>query len=73
VKAALASVPMALFVAWSMRLTDWTLGGHKAEKALTLFGGIGAGAVIFFIVAHLVRCEEAHEAVNLFRRKVLKR
>ncbi len=73
VKAAVASVPMALFVAWSMRLTDWTLGGHKTVKALTLFGGIGAGAVIFLIVAHLVRCEEAHDAVNLFRRKVLKR
>jgi len=72
-KAAFASVPMALFVAWSMSLTDWTLAGHKTMKALTLFGGIGAGAVIFFIVAHLLRCEEAHEAVTLFQRKVLKR
>jgi putative peptidoglycan lipid II flippase len=72
-KAALASVPMALFVAWAMRLTDWTLGGHKTVKALTLLGGIGAGAVIFLIVAHLVRCEETHDAVDLFRRKVLKK
>ena len=72
-KAVLASIPMAFLVAWSMRLADWTLAGHKVVKGLTLFGGIGAGAMAFMVVALLLRCEEAHEAVHLFRRKVLRK
>jgi putative peptidoglycan lipid II flippase len=72
-KAALATVPMAALVLWGMSLTDWTLTGHKAEKAMTLFGAISAGAGVFFITALLLRSGEAREALELFRRKVLNR
>jgi len=72
-KSVLASVPMALFVFWVMRMTDWTLAGHKVAKGATLLGGVGAGVGVYFLCAHLVHCEEAREAVKLFRRKVLKK
>lgn len=72
-KSALASLPMALLVFWAMGLTDWTLAGHKAAKAATLLGAIAAGTGVYFICAHLLRCEETRDAVGLFRRKVLKR
>ncbi|MCM2358834.1 MAG: murein biosynthesis integral membrane protein MurJ [Geobacteraceae bacterium] len=72
-KAALASLPMALLVFWAMGLADWSLAGHKAVKGATLLGGIGAGVVVYFLSAHLLRCEEAREAVKLLRRKVLKK
>lgn len=72
-KSALASLPMALLVFWAMGLTDWTLAGHKVAKAATLLAAIGAGAGVYFVLAHLLRCEETRDAVGLFRRKVLKR
>ncbi|HEY6874043.1 MAG TPA: murein biosynthesis integral membrane protein MurJ [Geobacteraceae bacterium] len=73
VKSALASVPMALVVFWGMRLTDWTLAGHKLAKGATLLGVVGVGVGVYFASAHLVQCEEAREAVKLVRKKVLKR
>ena len=72
-KAAVASIPMTLLVAWVMRLTDWTVAGHKAVKGATLLGGVGGGVVVYFLCAHLVHCDEARDAVDLFKRKVLKK
>jgi putative peptidoglycan lipid II flippase len=64
---------MAALVSWSMQFADWGAAGHKTVKALTLFGGIGGGVAVYLIIAHLLKCEEVHEAVDLFRRKVLRR
>ena len=72
-KSLLASLPMILLVSWAMGLTDWSLSGQKGLKALTLLGGIGAGIAVYFVCAHLLRCEEAREAVKIFRKKVLKK
>jgi len=72
-KAVIASLPMALLVFWAMRLTDWTLAGHKGAKAMTLLGGIGGGVLIYFMCATLLRSEEARDALDLFRRKVVRR
>jgi putative peptidoglycan lipid II flippase len=72
-KALSASLPMAALVSWSMQFADWGAAGHKTVKALTLFGGIGGGVAVYLIIAHLLKCEEVHEAVDLFRRKVLRR
>jgi putative peptidoglycan lipid II flippase len=72
-KAVIATLPMALLVFWSMRLTDWTVTGHKAAKAVTLLGGIGGGVIVYFLCASLLRCEEARDAKELFQRKVMKR
>lgn len=69
----MASLPMAVLVFWVMHFADWSRQGDKMLKALTLFGGIGAGVGLFFITALLFRSGEAREAVELFRRKVLKR
>ncbi len=73
VKAAAASIPMAFAVYWAMQLTDWSQKGHKLAKGGVLVGAVGGGMVVYLVFAHLLRCEEAHEAVALFRRKVLKR
>jgi putative peptidoglycan lipid II flippase len=72
-KAALASIPMALAVYWFMTFTDWSRYGHKAAKALVLGGAVAAGIALYYLFALLLRCEEAHEATQLVRRKVLKR
>jgi putative peptidoglycan lipid II flippase len=72
-KAVLASIPMALAVHWAMGLVDWSLPGHKPVKALALAGAVGAGVGVFMLCAHLLRSEEAREAVQLFRRKFSKR
>jgi IMP dehydrogenase/GMP reductase len=56
-----------------MRLTDWTVTGHKAAKAVTLLGGIGGGVIVYFLCASLLRCEEVRDAKELFQRKVMKR
>jgi putative peptidoglycan lipid II flippase len=72
-KAAVASLPMALAVQWGMGLIDWSLPGQKLVKAAVMSGTVGAGALLFLLCAHLLRSEEAGEAVALFRRKVLKR
>ncbi len=71
-KALLASVPMAAVVYRAMGLADWSLPGHNLIKAATLGGGVMAGIGVFLLVAHLLRSEEAHDAIGLFRRKVLK-
>jgi putative peptidoglycan lipid II flippase len=72
-KSVLASVPMALFVFWVMRLIDWTVTGHKMVKSLILLGGIGAGVGVYLLGAYLLHCDEMRDAVQLFRRKVLKK
>ena len=72
-KSIAASVPMALLVYWAMRLTDWSMAGHKVIKGATLLGGIGAGVMVYLLAARLVRCDEMEEALRLFRRKVLKK
>lgn len=72
-KAVVASIPMSFAVYWSMRLADWSQQGHKLVKGGVLGGAVGGGVVIYLVFAHLLRCEEAHEALTLFRRRVLKR
>ena len=72
-KAFAASVPMTIAVYWAIRFLDWSKLGHKLEKGAVLGMGIVAGVLIYLVFAHILRCEEANEAVKLFRRKVLKR
>ena len=72
-KAVVASIPMAVLVFWAMRLTDWAAAGHKAVKGATLLGGIGAGIGVYLLAAHLLHCEEVRDAIQLFKRKVLKK
>lgn len=72
-KAALAALPMVFLVAWGMQLVDWSQPGHKLLKGTALGGAVAAGMGVFLLAAHLLRCDEAREAIALFRRKVLKR
>lgn len=69
IKALVASLPMALFVRWVVGMTDWSVNGHKLMKAGVLGAAVGGGIVIFLICAHLCRCEEAHEAAALVKKK----
>ncbi|WP_243372344.1 murein biosynthesis integral membrane protein MurJ [Geotalea sp. SG265] len=72
-KAVVASFPMSLVVYWFMTLTDWSRYGHKPIKIVVLGGAVAAGIGLYYLFAHLLRCEEAREATALVRRKVLKR
>jgi putative peptidoglycan lipid II flippase len=72
-KSVAATIPMALIVLWAMRLTDWSMTGHKLIKGSILMGGIGAGVGVYLIGARLVRCDEVEEALRMFKRKVLKK
>lgn len=69
----LASVPMALAVYYSMRLLVWSEPGEKLAKASVLGGTVLIGILIYLLCAHLLRCEEAHQTVDIFKRKLLRR
>ncbi len=73
VKAILASLPMALVVYWVMGRVNWSLAGHKLYNGMVVGGAVAGGMLVYFLFAHLCRCDEAQEAVRLFQRKVLKR
>ncbi len=69
VKTLLAALPMGVAVYLGIGLADWSMPGHKLVKAGVLLSTIGAGAVIFFALAHLLHCEEAREiAVQVKKR-----
>jgi putative peptidoglycan lipid II flippase len=72
-KAAIASMPMIVAVSWLIGMIDWSLPGQKAVKGLVLGGGIAGGIGIFFLAAHLLRCEEARDAVAMVKRRFQKR
>ncbi len=72
-KALLASLPMAVVVYWVMGRVNWSLAGHKLYNGMVIGGAVAGGMLVYFLFAHLCRCEEAQEAVRLFQRKVLKR
>lgn len=72
-KTVAASLPMGGAVYWCMGLIDWSAPGEKLLKGGVLGGAMLAGIAIFMLCAHLLRCEEAREAVQLVRRKVFKR
>lgn len=69
IKAILAALPMAVIVNWAVGLVDWSLAGHKAEKAGVLLGAVGGGVVVFMLFASLVRSEEARDMVALVKRR----
>jgi len=68
-KTLLASLPMACVVAWGVHLIDWSRPGEKILKGGTLFSSIACGIGVFFLCAHLLRCEETGQALNMVRRK----
>ncbi|MFZ2631414.1 MAG: murein biosynthesis integral membrane protein MurJ [Desulfosalsimonadaceae bacterium] len=70
IKTLLASLPMGIAVYWGIGFTDWSVGGHKLAKAGILLSTIGAGAVIFFIMAHLLHCAEAREIVRQVKKRL---
>lgn len=72
VKTLVASLPMGMAVYWSMGLIDWSLPGQKVLKGSVLIGSMMGAVALFMLCAHLLRCEEAREAVRLVRRKVFR-
>jgi len=71
-KILLASLPMALAAKWGMGLIDWSVPGEKILKASVMVGSVTAGAAIYLLCAHLLRCEEADRALELLRRRLAK-
>jgi putative peptidoglycan lipid II flippase len=69
VKALFASLPMALVVAWGIRLIDWSRPGEKLLKGCALFSSIAAGIGVFLLCAHLLRCEETGRAMSMVRER----
>lgn len=71
-KALAASLPMALFVAWILTLTDWSLPGEKLGKGMILGGAVAGGILLFLVMALLLRCPEAQHLAATLRRKFLR-
>jgi putative peptidoglycan lipid II flippase len=67
-----ASIPMAAAVYWIMRLIDWSQKGGRVLKGGVLGGAVLAGIAIFLTTAHLLRCEEASDALGLIKKKVFR-
>ena len=72
-KGLLASLPMSFAVYWAMTLIDWSQYGHNLVKTFVLGGAVSVGIFIYFISAHLLRCQEAQQAATLLRRKLLRK
>jgi putative peptidoglycan lipid II flippase len=66
-KTLLSSLPMAGAVAWGVHLIDWSRPGEKLLKGGVLFASIAGGIVVFLMGAHLLRCQEAGQAMNMVR------
>ena len=73
VKGVLASIPMAAAVYFIMRLIDWSPVGRRLLKGGVLGGAVVAGMAIFLVTAHLLRCEEARDALGLVKKKLFRK
>ena len=71
-KALLASVPMAIAVRWGVGFLDWSAPGEKLLKTAVLGGAVTGGAVLFMVLAHLLRCGEVREIVAQVRRRFVR-
>lgn len=69
-KALFAALPMALLVYWMLKLTDWSITGHRLQKAAILGSAVGGGMLLFFGLALLLRCDEAHYFAGAVKRKL---
>jgi putative peptidoglycan lipid II flippase len=69
-KSTAASLPMALLVWYGCSIIDWAQDGHKMLKGAVLGGSILCGGTLYFLVAKLLKSEEALEAISLLRRKL---
>jgi len=69
-KSCAASIPMAVTVWYGCSFVDWSQDGHKILKGLVLGGAIICGGAVYFLMAKLLKSEEALEALSMLRRKV---
>ncbi len=69
-KSTAASLPMALIVWYGCSFVDWAQDGHKILKGVVLGGSIICGGTVYFLLAKLMKSEEALEALSMLRRKL---
>jgi len=69
-KSLLASLPLGIVSMYICTLTDWSVTGNAAKKGLVLGLAIAAGMAVYALLMHLLRSEEAQEAVKMIRNKV---
>jgi putative peptidoglycan lipid II flippase len=69
-KSSAASIPMALMVWYGCSFADWAQNGHKILKGVVLGGSILCGGTAYFLIAKLLKSEEALEALSMLRRKL---
>jgi putative peptidoglycan lipid II flippase len=68
----LATLPMSLVVYLGMQSLDWSQPGEKLLKGGVLAVTVGAGIFVFYLFAHLFRCEETARISEIIRRKFRK-
>jgi putative peptidoglycan lipid II flippase len=68
----LATLPMSLVVYLGMQSLDWSQPGEKLLKGGVLAVTVGAGIFVFYLFAHLFRCEETARISEIIRRKFKK-
>jgi putative peptidoglycan lipid II flippase len=69
-KSCAASIPMAVTVWYGCSFVDWSQIGHKILKGLVLGGAIICGGAVYFLMAKLLKSEEALETLSMLRRKL---
>jgi len=69
-KSLVASIPMTATVYYACRFMDWSQSGQKPAKLLVLGGAIGAGVMVYAVLARLLRSDEALELAAIVRRKL---
>jgi putative peptidoglycan lipid II flippase len=70
VKAAIASLPVALVAWWGMTLVDWSVTGGRPLKALLMTSTVTVAAFLYLAVAWGLKCGEAHDLVELVRKRL---
>jgi putative peptidoglycan lipid II flippase len=69
-KTALASLPMAAVVYWTIGLVEWSMSGQKLIKGAVLGGGIAGGIAVFLITAFLLKLDEVNDILKILRRRM---
>lgn len=70
VKAAIASLPVALVAWWGMTLADWVVTEGRLFKVLLMASTITAAALLYLGTAWGLKCGEARDLVGLVRKRL---
>ena len=69
-KCLLASVPLCAISIYVSRFEFWLESGHTLDKIIWALGAVGISALLYFLIAYLLRMKEMEPLIGIFRRKI---